>query len=60
MLLIYFVPNWVFAFLLDSNQQDDIALVGHLTTLFGVQNIHIVCISLAHAKKDYHGSQFGY
>lgn len=58
-LFIDFIYNLAFAFWLNSNMQDNIKFVGHISIWFGVYIIRIDSVSLAHAVPNYHVLLFG-
>jgi len=59
-LLPNFVSNLHCLFSLICKRQDDIMLIHHQSTRFGIQNIRMVPMTLAHARMNYHVSQSGH
>jgi len=57
-LLVNFVTNLVFAFLLNSNWHKEIKYIGCLTAWFGFWDFHMVCTTIAHPQTNYCISQF--
>jgi len=58
-LLVNFVINLVFVCAFISNREENTTLIGHLMRWFGVYQVGMVCMTLAHAQVNYHVSQFG-
>ena len=57
--LVNSISNLNCAFLCICKRQDDIRLINHLSTRFGVLNLHMARMTLAHAQTNCEVSQFG-
>jgi hypothetical protein len=59
-LLVNCVSDLHCVFSLVCERQDDIMLIEHQSTRFGVLHCHVARMTLAHAQTNYHVSQFGH